>query len=144
MLKFTLVISLFMMLSSSFCAAHAAEKSGVEEQKVGPKIYLVKHPALLNLTVRDGTITVSLAEGQTLDPKLSLGWIIVSEKEGQVMNKVIHSPVPFSVKLDSLLFLPENARYHLFIDAFERPRHLCISNIVGVSKSNGRYLVRKQ
>lgn len=137
-------IVIFIMLFALPCFGQTAHKSEIKEEKVGPKNYLAKYPSLISLNVRDGTITAGLAPGQTMDPKLQLCWIVVSEKEGQVLSRAINAPLPLEVKLDSLLFQTGNVRYHIFIQTFEKPGSYCISNIVGVSKSNGRYLVRKQ
>lgn len=133
-----------MTLFSLPCAGQTAAKSRVEIEQVGPKTYRVRYPSLITLTVRGETITASLVQGQIIDPKMQLVWIVVSEREGQVLSQLIHSPVPFDAKLGSLLFQAGNAKYSLFIQTTERPQAHCISNIVEVSKNNGRYWVRKQ
>ncbi|MCX6849114.1 MAG: hypothetical protein NTY98_09365 [Verrucomicrobia bacterium] len=144
MIKLRLAILLALTLLSLPCMGQSTPKSGVEIEHVGPKTYSVRYPSLISLTVRGDTISASLAQGQTIDPKMQLVWIVVSEKEGQVLSQLIHSPLPFDAKLHSLLFLTGNAKYSLFIQTTERPQAHGISNIVEVSKHNGRYLIRKQ
>ncbi len=137
-------ILMAMLLLSLPCTGQTAAKTGVEIEKVGSQSYKVRYPSLISLTVRGDTVTASLAEGRTIDPKMQLVWIVVSEKEGQVLSQLIRTPFPFEAKLSSLLFQPGNAKYSLFIQTTERPQAHGISNIVEVSKTNGRYLVRKQ
>lgn len=144
MIKLSAAIILAMILFSLPCAGQAPAKSEVTTEKVGPQTYKFKHPSLIRLTVRGDTVTASLAEGQTIDPKMQLTWIVVSEKEGEVLSQLIHKPLPFDAKLGSLLFQTGNAKYSFFIQTTERPQAHGISNIVEVSKTNGRYLVRKQ
>lgn len=144
MIHFRRAIITAMTLFSLPCVGQTAAKSGVEIAQVGPKTYRVRYPSLITLTVREDTITASLAQGQAIDPKMQLVWIVVSEKEGQVLSQLIHTPFPFDAKLSSLLFQAGNAKYSLFIQTTERPLAHCISNIVEVSKHNGRYLIRKQ
>ena len=135
---------MLMLPLSGASLAQPAVKGKAADLPAAVTAHRALEPLPLRLEEKNDSVKAVLVPGQTMPRMTSPGWVVIHERNGEVLSRAIQNPDNIVEALARLIYQRLDGRYFIFVQAgVDASGYQRLSDVMEVTKRGGRIRVKK-